>query len=93
MSRVTDEQVAVYRDHVESLARRYVGFAEAELDDLVQEGLIAVWQAIGRGLRPSSEVIEGRMIDWLRYLRRLQHNDGIAYDLLLPIEDYAALDE
>lgn len=85
---VTDEAVAAYQSHIESLAWRYVGFANAEFDDLVQEGRIAVWQTLSRGLRPSTQVIEGRMKDWVRYLRRLVHNDAVAYELLLPIEEY-----
>jgi DNA-directed RNA polymerase specialized sigma24 family protein len=85
---VSDEAVAAYQPHIESLAWRHVGFANAEFDDLVQEGRIAVWQALSRGLRPATTVIEGRMKDWVRYLRRLQHNDAVAYELLLPIEEY-----
>lgn len=89
MPAVTSEDVAAYQDHVRSLSRRFVGYFGAEFDDLAQEGDIAVWQTLRRGLRPSTQVIEGRMIDWLRYLRRLQHNDAVGYDLLLPIEDYS----
>ena len=85
---VSNEAVEAYRDHVEALARNFVGLGNAEFDDLVQEGLIAVWQAQSRGLRPSNAVIRGRMLDWVRYLRRLQSNDAIAYELLLPIEEY-----
>lgn len=92
MATVTEQQVAGYLGHVESLARKYIGFAEAEMDDLVQEGMIAVWQALSRGLRPSTQVIEGRMLDWVRFLRRLKHNDAIAYELLLPIEEYAMVE-
>ena len=92
MPAVTSEAVAAYRDHVEFLARKYKGFAQAEFDDLVQEGLIAVWQSLARGLRPSSEVIEYRLISWVRYLDRLTRNDGIAYERLLPIEDYGVLE-
>lgn len=88
MPTVTSSDVAAYQDHVEALARRYTGLRNAEFDDLVQEGMIAVWQTLKRGLRPSTLVIEGRMLSWLRYLYRLQRNDAIAYDLLLPIEDY-----
>jgi DNA-directed RNA polymerase specialized sigma24 family protein len=83
-----NNQVAAYQVHVEYLAKRLVGFAQAEFDDLVQEGMIAVWQTLSRGLRPSTGVIEGRMIDWVRYLQRLERNDAIAYERILPIEEY-----
>lgn len=83
-----NNQVAAYQTHVEYLAKRLVGFANAEFDDLAQEGLIAVWQSLARGLRPSTGVIEGRMIDWVRYLQRLERNDAIAYERILPIEEY-----
>lgn len=89
---ITSEAVGAYQDHVKRLARQYVGFANAELDDLVQEGLIAVWQSLARGLRPATLVIEGRMIDWVRYLHRLQHNDAVAYELMLPMESYETLE-
>jgi hypothetical protein len=85
---VPDSAVAAYQSHIESLAWRYVGLGNAEFADLVQEGRIAVWQTLLRGLHPSTQVIEGRMKDWVRYIRRLLANDAIAYELLLPIEEY-----
>lgn len=88
MAAVTSEAVAAYSNVVKRLATRYVGIANAEYDDLYQEGLISVWQALGRGLSPSLGVIEGRMVDWTRFLRRLENGDSIAYTQLLPIEDY-----
>lgn len=92
MARVTDEQVAAYEPLVKRLAHRLSGLGNAEFDDLAQEGRIAVWQTLARKLRPSPEVIEGRMRDWARFCRRLKQNDAIAYDLLLPIEDYNDID-
>lgn len=88
MASVTSEQVAEYLPLVERYAHRLTGFAGAEYDDLRQEGMIAVDQAIRRGLRPSALVVGGRMIDWIRFLRRLMHNDGVAYDVWMPIEDF-----
>lgn len=86
---VTSEMVAAYLPHVRALSRRYVGIANAEADDLIQEGLISVWQAMYRGLRPSTSVISNRMQDWVRYLRRLERGDTVAYEIMLPIESYA----
>lgn len=87
-SLVTSERIEAYSGLVEGLARRITGYAGAEYDDLVQEGNIAVWQTLARGLRPSRQVIRGRMIDWTRYLRRLTNNDAIAYEQLLPIDSF-----
>lgn len=88
MAAVTSEAVAAYSGVVRRAATRYVGIANAEYDDLYQEGLISVWQALSRGLRPSLLVIDGRMKDWTRFLRRLENGDSIAYTQILPIEDY-----
>lgn len=85
---ILNDKVAAYRPHVEYLARKYVGFAQAEFDDLAQEGLIAVWQSLTRGIQPRMSVVENRMIDWVRYLNRLQRGDAIAYERILPIEEY-----
>jgi DNA-directed RNA polymerase specialized sigma24 family protein len=85
---VPDSAVEAYEPHVKRLARQYVGYANAEFEDLAQEGRIAVWQTLARGLRPSTQVIEGRMLDWVRYLNHLQKNDAVAYEILLPIEEY-----
>jgi len=83
-----EERLAAYQTHVRYVARRYVGFADAEFDDLAQEGMIAVWQSLARGLTPSMSVVENRMVDWVRFLNRLQRNDAIAYERILPIEAY-----
>lgn len=88
---VTSEEVGAYSGLIEGLARRMTGYAGAEFDDLVQEGMIAVWQTLARGLRPSRQVVRGRMIDWTRYLRRLTNNDAIAYEQLLPLDSYDQL--
>ena len=88
MASVTSERVAEYLPLVEAYARRYVGFAQSEYDDLRQEGMIAVWQTLERGLRPSPLVINGRMLDWVSYLRRLQRNDAIAYEVMLPMDEF-----
>ena len=89
MSAVTSEAVAAYLPHIRGLAKRYTGVANAEFDDLVQEGMISVWQGLSRKLVPSSQVIEQRMVDWVRYLRRLERGDAVAYEVMLPIESYA----
>lgn len=58
----------------------------AEYDDLVQEGLISVWQSLQRGVNPAL-VVENRMRDYLRYLGR---QTPVSYEELLPLEDFRA---
>ena len=67
---VSDDQIRAYDDHVQSLARKYVGRARAELDDLVQEGRIAVWQSLEDHRPPSSAFIDFALKSWVRTLRK-----------------------
>jgi hypothetical protein len=69
----------------EGLAHTYRAKAVgAEYDDLVQEGLIAVWQTILRGIRVSPGVVEGRMRN---YIRRQGRQTGADSDFdILPLE-------
>lgn len=68
---VTSEQVSAYRGMVAQTARRFVGVAGAEFDDLEQEGLIAVWRVLDQGnYRPSSEVVKNACKDWVRLCGR-----------------------
>lgn len=78
-----------YAGLVDSLARRMTGYSDAEYDDLVQEGYIAVFLAHKAGAHPSKAICRGRMLNWCRYLRRLQNNDAVAYEELLPMEHHA----
>lgn len=67
---VASDDVAAYHDLVKKQARRYVGRAGAELDDLVQEGLISVWTHLQNGFSPSVTAIHNAQKDWVRKLRR-----------------------
>lgn len=67
---VSDDQVRDYEDTIRSLARKYIGRAGAELDDLVQEGRIAVWQSLEDGRPPSVTYIDFAMKLWVRTLRK-----------------------
>ncbi len=86
MAAVTSEQVAAYLPLIESSARLQVGRAGAEYDDLVQEGMIAVFLSLKRGNLPSREVVLNRQTDWVRYLHRLRRMDSAAYEQYLPTE-------
>lgn len=89
-------EVAKYSDLCADLARRLSEgpsgtSVEAEYDDLYQEGLISVWQALERGVTPSAAVIEARMKDWKRLMKyqsgRGGHKDT-SYATLLPLEAF-----
>lgn len=92
-----NDQIAGYRGLVESLAHKLVGRNEAEFDDLVQEGLIIVWQSLERGVTPSAAVIEGRMTNWVRLLGtqigrgRGKSGEAVEYVELLPLDDFRNL--
>jgi len=53
----------------------------AEYDDLYQEGMIAVWRC-----PPDSDpqyinkAIYNRMKDWVRFIKRLRHNQSVDYE-------------
>lgn len=84
MARDINDQIAGYRGLVESLAHKFVGRNGAEYDDLVQEGLIDVWQSLERGITPAAEQIENRMKDWVRWLGR---REPIEYGTMLPLDE------
>lgn len=89
MSTVIREE---YLDRCEALASSLArpgtrGLNGVEFDDLVQEGLVNVWQSIARGVRPSDIIIKRRMIDYMRWLGR----QGVAYEKMLPIDAFNTL--
>jgi hypothetical protein len=92
-------EVAGYRDLVESLARKFVGRNGAELDDLVQEGLVNVWQTLERGIQPSAQIIEDRMRNWTKLMGSqtgrslIEDANGnlVSYETLLPLDDFQHL--
>ena len=80
--------MAAYQPKVEALAKPFSGIEGIEFDDLVQEGLIAVWQSLERGIEPSAEFIKNRMRDWVRYERRQLPAD---YGDMLPLDQVIEL--
>lgn len=77
-----NDRVAGYRGLVESVASRYHSrHILAEYDDLVQEGLIAVWRALEKGDTPGPDYIRNRMRDYVRKLHReSRHEETLPYD-------------
>lgn len=67
---VSSEDIAVFDPMVKQLARKYNGVANAEYDDLRQEGLIAVWLALLDDYVPTRDFIKNRMKNWIRKCRR-----------------------
>jgi DNA-directed RNA polymerase specialized sigma24 family protein len=56
----------------------------AEYDDLYQEGLIALWKCNPYAPTPIiSSAIFNRMKDWVRYIKRLRHNQHVSYDEIM----------
>lgn len=78
---VSDDEIAAYQAMVEKEARTLVGLEGAEQDDLVQEGLIAVWKALEFNTFPSKLVIRGRMLNWIKVLGR-QRRGEVSLDVL-----------
>ena len=91
-SRVTDADIRVWDDLVTATATRLAGSyrarqASAELDDLIQEGRIAVWQSLLRGVNPGM-VITNRMKDYIEWVGR--RSQAVPYGAALPVEDIPA---
>ena len=88
-----NDRVAGYRGLVESIAAdlarsRRAAQVGAEYDDLAQEGLIAVWKALNKGVDVvGPERIRDRMLDYMRWLGRAS---VIPYEELLPLDDETA---
>lgn len=88
-----NDQLRNYAGLVDSLARKLsagprAAQVGAEYDDLYQEGMIAIWQALDRGVTPSAEIIEDRMRNWFRWLGR---QTPVPYEALLPLDDYSGV--
>lgn len=79
-----NDQLSDYRELVESIAKRFKTKAHplADFDDLVQEGLIAVWRALEDGVDPvGPDYIRHRIRDYVRALHRpSRHEETLPYD-------------
>lgn len=86
MHRDISDQVRAHQDLVESLADRLSRRDRNERDDLVQEGMIAVWEALRAGNEVTETALNKRMRKWLRYRGRQRRDVPTAYDALLSME-------
>ncbi|MDE2103100.1 MAG: hypothetical protein KGL39_37995 [Patescibacteria group bacterium] len=93
-----NDRVAGYRGLVESIATEIAHYRTAirvgaDFDDLAQEGLIEVWEALEEGADPvNPERIRRRMIDYIRAGARVappgeRLSPQIPYELVLPLDD------
>lgn len=84
-------QVREHAGLVESLADRFSRRDRNEKDDLIQEGLIATWEALAGGKPVTEDIIVKRMRKWLKYRGRQKRDVSTSYDKLLPMEDLRAV--
>lgn len=63
------EAIKGYEAALLPLALRLAGRDGAEVDDLMQEGRISIWQALMAGAVPSLAIAFKRMLMWIRTLR------------------------
>lgn len=87
LTRDGSAEVEKYFGLCESLAASLVrpgsrGINGVEYDDVLQEGLIFVWQSLLRGVQPKATLVRGRMVDYQRWLGK----QGVDYTKMLPIE-------
>ena len=66
---VTSEQVAAFLPSIHAQARRYSGWYGSEYDDLVQEGMVAVWLSLNNKTEPTDHYIGYRMKNWVKLVR------------------------
>jgi DNA-directed RNA polymerase specialized sigma24 family protein len=89
--RALEDQLRKHAGLVESLADRLSRRDRNERDDLIQEGLIAAWEAITGGKPVTEDIIVKRMQKWLRFRGRQKRDVSTSYDKLLPMEDLRAV--
>ena len=65
-----EQVIAHWIPDIERIAWKFYGRNGAELDDLIQEGMISVWKNLEDGNSPSKTAIKNRMVDWTRYCKK-----------------------
>lgn len=77
-----NEELAAWMPRLREIARPFTG--RAEEDDLVQMGLIFVWQSLEKDEFPTDHMIRNTMRMWCRTLRRQEQGRNER----LPNEDW-----
>lgn len=67
---VSDDQITAHLPAIKSVARQFSGRWGAEMDDLIQEGMIAVWLSLEGKIDPTSTYIGFRMKNWTRLCQK-----------------------
>jgi len=67
---ISSAEVEAYEPLVYAVGMRYAGLDDVELDDLLQEGRIAVWLTLRRGSLPSELQVGDACRKWCRKCRR-----------------------
>lgn len=74
-----DETIGEYEKVIAAAAYRFRN--AAEYDDLYQEGMIAVWRCPpDSDPQYVSKAVYNRMKMWVRYIKRLRHNQSVSYE-------------
>lgn len=78
----------------ESHARRFARIPElgSHFDDLAQEGLIAVWEALKDGHHPSNVVVVNAMRDYARLERRRGFTGYVPSENILEVVSLESLE-
>lgn len=77
-----DTRVREYNRIVSAAAWKFRN--AAEFDDLYQEGMIAVWKCPpDADTQYVTKAVYNRMKDWVRYVKRLRHNQSVSYDEIM----------
>ena len=77
-----ERRVVAYEKMIASAARRFS--RAAEYDDLVKEGMIAVFKCPKYAEQHVIVAsIYNRMKDWVRYVKRLRHYHSVSYEEIM----------
>lgn len=85
MQSAVEREVAAHLTQVEEMADRLSRRHRDERDDLVQEGLISVWECLRADRPPTEKDIERRMKRWLKFRGRQRRDVPVDYDKALKI--------
>lgn len=83
------EAIKGYEAGLLPLALRLEGRDGADLDDLIQEGRISVWDALRKDVTPNLDIAFARMKMWVRHLRR---QNPVPYAELVRLDDIERTD-
>jgi hypothetical protein len=83
---VRNEDIQAHTERVEYLARTFKHPSHPDYDDYIQEAYIMVWWALQRNIYPTTEMIQWRMKNWQRYIKKLERLEAASYEESLERE-------